>query len=729
MSLAANLYPANPTGVPADLTAPTSRYRLWVVIVLVSLFLFVFFYLALVAASGYLVYLAFTYPIEYVNKLTILLKLGSIAASVMLFLFLLKGLFKRQQTDDSLYVEIKQAEQPELFGFIRQVCRDTRAPFPYRVFISPEVNAAVFYNTSLLNLILPVRKNLLIGLGLVNAVTLNEFKAVMAHEFGHFSQSSMALGSYVYVANRIITDMVYARDRWDDLLAQWRQQDIRIAVFGWILSGVVWVLRKVLEGAFRVINLANLALSRQMEFNADLVAVSVTGSDAPISVLARLEFASECLAQAAHDLSAAADHRLHTRDMFHHQTQAADYLRRVRQDPNLGNPPPLPEDPNARAQVFHPGAGDDDSIWSSHPSHYAREQNAKRRYVRSPADDRSPWLLFRNPQTVRATVTRRFYQTHLGLSENIPLIEPETVQTFIDEEHAETTYDAKYHGLYDNRYVEPGDLDALAQTAVSHPWQPAQLAQAYAQTYGESLKEWMEQHARRQGEYAVLSGLDEGELKLKGKTFEFRDQQRTMSDVKPLRQTLELELENDQQRLVAIDRTVFLVHYQMARVLGNGCDEELLNRYRFHLGVQDILRSLLSQQAQVEGLLGFLSSGQQLSEEDFTKVVHHFRETHRALAGALASAGALRLPALRNVQAGTVLSDFLLEEPLVSALSLNVQSLSGEWVRQFLQQSGAVREKARRVHFKSLGGILALQERIVQEHSLTLNSEANAPAG
>ena len=40
-------------------------------------------------------------------------------------------------------VEVTEAEQPYLFAFIRQLCQDTGAPFPHRVFLSPDVNAAV----------------------------------------------------------------------------------------------------------------------------------------------------------------------------------------------------------------------------------------------------------------------------------------------------------------------------------------------------------------------------------------------------------------------------------------------------------------------------------------------------------------------------------------------------------------------------------------------------------
>ena len=113
---------------------------------------------------------------------------------------------------------------------------------PHRVFVSPEVNAADFYQRSLLNLFFPARKNLLIGLGLVNVVNLSEFKAVLAHEFGHFSQSSMKVGTYVYSTNRIIADMVCARDFFDDWLASLCRQEGGLAVAGWILAGSVWCL-------------------------------------------------------------------------------------------------------------------------------------------------------------------------------------------------------------------------------------------------------------------------------------------------------------------------------------------------------------------------------------------------------------------------------------------------------------------------------------------------------
>ena len=192
-----NFYPSI-QGAPPELTVPNPAYRRQVVIVLLSLALFDLFYLGLVVASGWAVVYGITQGMNAVPD-----ELGHSDANScyglavmagILFLFLVKSLFKWRKAEQEMQIEITQKEHPELFNFIRHICEDTRAPFPYRVFVTPEVNAAVFYNSSLLSLILPVKKNLLIGLGLVNGLNLSEFKAVLAHEFGHFSQSSMRLG-------------------------------------------------------------------------------------------------------------------------------------------------------------------------------------------------------------------------------------------------------------------------------------------------------------------------------------------------------------------------------------------------------------------------------------------------------------------------------------------------------------------------------------------------------
>jgi hypothetical protein len=523
----------------------------------------------------------------------------------------------------------------------------------------------------------------------------------------------MRVGSYVYMANRVIADMVYGRDYWDDLLAQWRAQDIRVGIFGWILSGVVWMLRMALGGIFQVINFADRALSRQMEFNADLVAVSVTGSDALVHALSRLDFAGDCLGQAMHDLSAARDHKLYTRDLFYHQTHAGKYLRMQRKDDKLGEPPALPPDAREKVSVFAPGEGGVPSMWATHPSNHDREENAKRHYVRSPQDERSPWLLFHEVEEVRAEVTQRYYQHAFDLKAPPNAEDPQRVQAFIDEEHAETTYHPRYHGLYDQRMLNPGEIDAIvanSDTRGAH-----ELLTALDQVFGTELKDHVEKHREHQAEHELLSGLASGELQLQSKLLEFRGGKHNPAEAPKLLKTVEADLEADTARMNDIDREVFTLHHALARHSDPALADELLSRYRFHLKLQEMMRSLFEQQQVAGNVCGFLSNQQQLGEGDLAEVVRLFAEARKKLGQALTEADELPLPALRNVEAGKPLGEFLLDEDLVEKLRPDDKEIRGEWIGGFMRQIGEVTDRLRRMHFKSIGGLLALQERIEQQ--------------
>jgi Zn-dependent protease with chaperone function len=723
----APLYPPPPADVPHDLTRRSGKYRREVIVLTVSLLLFVLLYLALLAASAWFTYWAFTHHFGTTTRRGTassnpLLNIGLGLAGAMLFLFLLKGLFKGQRADRSHYVEVTERDQPELFGFIHCLCEEVSAPHPARVYLSPDVNAAVVYDSSLVNLIVPPKKHLLIGLGLVNSVTLSEFKATLAHEFGHFSQCSLGLGTYVYVANRVLHDVVYARDTWDQWLHWWCRWDIRVSFPAWGLRGVVWGLRHGLGGAFRGINLMDRALSRQMEFNADDVAVSAAGSDSITHVLCRLEFAGESLSAAAQDLFAAADHGLFTRDLFYHQTTAAERLRRQRKDPRLGLPPAPASSSNGEpARVFDPSKGDDGipAMWRTHPPNHEREANAKRHYLRVQLDDRSPWLLFRDLEQLKEDVSRRFYKHSLDRKETCRPTDPVEVQKFIDAEHAATTYDPKYYGLYDDRFVGPGDGAALAAEADRNPWPAERLGEFLRGWPGADLEERMEKNRRLRGEYGLLQGLKNGELTLKGKTFSFREEERTMRDVPRLFEAVDKEISSHGAALDALDRDVFSAHYQAARLLDSRTDPpgntapELLERYRFHLAAQDLLRRLNADEARVMSILNYLQGKTELEPAAFKEIVQALREVADSLEECVSAAEKLHTPMLTNVPAGTPLRQLIWEKGAdIPRMQGDASTIQSQWIVDYLRKQGTAQGRVRRVHFKSLGGILALQERV-----------------
>lgn len=723
------LYPAAPKGVPDDLTRPSGAYRFRVLVLAGSLTLFFLMYLAMVVGTAYLTYKCATYtstPSAYSRndrRGSAFIILAGTFFFGMLFLFLLKGLFKGRRADRSSHVELKRAKHPQLFEFIDRLCDEVGAPRPAGVYASPDVNAAVIYNLSLLNLIIPPRKYLLIGFGLVNSINLREFKAVLAHEFGHFSQGSLALGRYVYVMNQIIRDIVHARDFWDDLINWWCGLDLRLSFPAWGLKGLVWAMRGLLDRVFRAVTLMDLALSRQMEFNADDAAVSVAGSDAIVNVLCRLDFAGEALARAAHDLNFAADHEIFTSDLFFHQTEAAQWLRKQRKDPRLGLPPEEPEDPDAPPiRVFDPARaarGDEGipAMWRTHPPNHEREQNAKRHYLRAPADERSPWLLFDAAAEVKKAVTRRFYAHGMERKERYRPTDPEEVQKFIDAEHAETTYDPKYHGFYDDRFVDPGDVNDLVTECNASPW-PAEKVSAFLQSWpNEGLEQRVKDHADKQGEAHLLYGLKSGEYTLKGKTFTFREVEHSKRDVKWLLEMVEKELEESTEAFKSTEKEVFQAHFQAAKQIDDNMADELHERYRFHLATQHLLRKLINDEQRMNAILQFISGKQQLQTGEFQEVVETFQVISRSLADCMYDAKNLYTPALTNVEPGTALRKLVWERDAdIPRIDASVTQISSEWIVDFMKKQNAAQTRLRRIHFKSLGNILMLQERIAQAY-------------
>lgn len=734
------LYPPTPGNVPLGLTKPSGSYRTRVVVVLVSLFAFLAVYLGLTFGSAYLCYWCFDAlggdPSQPRRKVTyydrsgrmqtryerqgeppspIVLIPGGIMSG-LLCLFLVKGFFKRGDRNPGIRVEVTEKDQPELFAFIRRLCADTRAPFPHKVYLVPEVRAAVAFEESFINLLVPSRKNLIIGLALVNRLNLAEFKAVLAHEFGHFSQNSMRLGSYVYTANRIIADVVYARDALDDAVAAAGRIDIRISVFVWVFQAGLWVVRKGLHFLFRAINFANVSLSRQMEYNADLVAVSVTGSDPLVFALARLDFAADTLGQAWGDLMAAADHGRYSRDVYYHQTRAAEFLKAKRGDPALGEVPELPADPTQTVRVFKPEDTRVPAMWATHPANPEREANAKTRYFRGPADDRPAWALFRDTDAVRERMTWEAYKHNRKEPLPAALEDPEAVQAFIDAEHAETTYPAKYHGLYENRYVKPGELsELLMRGAWAEFDDPARLAEAHANLSGNELKDRMDAHRKRHEEANRLAGISGGFVALAGRDFEHRGNRYVTGDAKRLLTQVEEELNQDFAWMHLHDRTALRVHYAMARQLGDGHADELEARYVFHLAVQKIHQVLVAWTNRVQATLAGLQGARQVPQEQFQQAVAVLRGYRDALAEQLYAADQLKLVPLTNMTAGAPLGPYLFNRAVVSDLPAGAASLDGKWIGDLMSQVAEVTEKAARILFKSLGGILALQDRLAAD--------------
>lgn len=452
-----NVYPLSPTDLPKKLTKLPGTYKLKASLAILSVLLFFVLYFALVAGSAWLMIYAVFYEIEDVNKGTILLKLGAIAGSIMLFVFTFKFLVKLKNPSYENRVKLDRNEYPELFAFVEKICAETGAPKPKNIYADPDVNAYVSYSNMWLSLIFPVKKNLTIGLGLVNSLNMLEFKAVISHEFGHFSQRSMKIGSYIVSANTIIHDMIFTRDKWDNVLVQWRSADLRLSFAAWIVTPVIWLLRQTLSLFYLFLNIMYSSLSREMEFNADKVAVSTSGSEAIVTSLWRLEHGSQSWDNTMNDAYLAAQKKMYTRNLYAHNAMANNRAR-VEHAVVIDA---LPDDTRGGKKYFSGSENSKVNMYSSHPPNDQRENNAKVPFVACTADERSPWILFNQPIALQEKLTDFIYKSYLQVTPS-NYVTFEEFEDFVHTESAGKELMAAYENTFENRFLNiPGENETV----------------------------------------------------------------------------------------------------------------------------------------------------------------------------------------------------------------------------------------------------------------------------
>jgi Zn-dependent protease with chaperone function len=690
-------YPPSPTDVPEDLTDFPESYIKQQNQLLAGLFVFLIFYIALVLFFAMVDVWCFLTMAKWP-----IAKIVGMVLSTTFFLYLVKGFFKRHPMDKEMHIEITEEDQPILFGFIHQICDELDAPLPNKVFVSPDVNAAVMPRASLVNLFVEPKKDLLIGLGLVNCMNLSEFKSVLAHEFGHFSQSAMAT-SYTYVVHRIIVDLVAGEDWFDRVLNWCKRQENVLKIFGLVVGGTLAIGRKILYSLYTMITLKRLAVMRESEFHADLLAVKAAGSDAVALSLLRIRFGNMCLGQAVEDLATARDHKLYSKDIFLHQDRAARVVRLKRKDPQLGIPP-VHDHPMAgkKIQLFDPEVEEmeDDvpEMRRTHPPAHELEENAKSTFIPAVVDHRSPWILFTDAADLKERMTYKFYRTVFRVAKGTELTDAQKVQEYIDNEHADTTYDPKYHGVYDDRRLDPGDLSELNTIIHDSPWTEERMRKVYDKLY-EGCKQYAEEFADLHKE------LESRQSNVVGKP---------SPKMRKLIEEVEKKLETNWEWFKSFDRRVYLLHVQMARQVSEDLRDELVERYRFQMEVQRLYQEARQNFNKADAYLSaFSSMGDQISDDFVAEVIAVLRAAWKALKKIMQDAREINLPAMKNFVEGERLADFILEGKMVPEPPLS--GLKGVWVGKLMTQLQGVKNKCFRLHFKSVGGILALQERIAAQ--------------
>jgi Zn-dependent protease with chaperone function len=573
-----NWYPATPQNVPPGITQPSAAFKKEAKQVLGAIWLFFAVYLLLIAAALLLaaacVYLGLMLMVYFTHLLTILAGLGIISIGIMVFIFLVKFIFTVKQFDESGSMAVTEAEQPQLYAFIKQLTADTQTPFPKKLVLSPEVNACVYYNDSFWSMFFPVKKNLQIGLGLVNTLTISEFKAVMAHEFGHFSQRSMKLGSFVYNVNKVIYNMLFDNKGFGSFLDKWGSVHYTVGIFVHITVYILQGIQKVLQAVYRLVNKKYMALSREMEFHADAVAASVSGSNNCISALQKIEVGELCYQTVIQKANEQLKSKQAMENVYDNHNEV---MRRYAQHNNL---PLQNHTPLADAAFFKKFAINKVNVkdqWASHPPREEREQHLQMLNVVAETDSRPAWLLFSDAAALQLKASALLYKT-VPDAASFAKMDGAAFEAQYGFEIEKYTLPPAYNGFYDNRSMNDMDFEAVMERPCNTPVNQEQFNRLFAD-------EWIilaKSLAANEHDAMVLKAI--ADKQIDAESFDYDGQKMHRAEAAAMAEKVNETIAAQRQQLQQHEEDIVAFFYKAAQQIGPDRAAGLKEKYLAHFG-------------------------------------------------------------------------------------------------------------------------------------------------
>jgi Zn-dependent protease with chaperone function len=698
MNTTDNQYPPTPANISPTVTAASAAFKSEVRKVLFAIAVFFFVYLLLITASVLLaiacIYAGFRVMVAGSNFIGLLAGLGIISVGIMVFVFLVKFIFSVKKFDEAGSIEISEQEQPGLFNFIRRLTQDVQTQFPKKIVLSPEVNACVFYNDSFWSMLFPVKKNLQIGLGLVNTLTLGEFKAVMAHEFGHFSQRSMKLGSFVYHVNKAIYNMLYDNKDFGSFLQNWGNLHWAIGIFTWLTIQIITGIQKILQAVYGFINKSYMSLSREMEFHADAVAASVSGSNNCITALKKLEVSDLCY----NTVIEKATEWLKQKEVLENvYTKHQVVMKKYAEDFNLPLQNNVPIINDAFLKQFQHSRVNIKNQWASHPSTEDRTARLNELNVQAVADDRPAWVVFTEPLQLQKQLSSSIYR-HIPADMKKEVLAEDSFRERYLQEIRTYSLPSEYNGYYDNHRINTIDTGALFTPATAAVVTKKALEKLFS-AEAVSLPKLL---AAGESDIVLLQAIIDKQIE--AKTFDYDGNKYDRTEAPGILEKLTKEIEEKKLLLRQHDEAIAVFFYQAALQNGPEYADGLKKEYTDYFDINNKASNFAEPYNRIQNTLAPLAAGHTVTIEKAQE-----------MAGILQSETAQLKLLLNNwMQRGIFDSDLPLKESVEKLirseyLYFHNDSFFNEELAHLHQVSGNCLDAIGRFQFAAFKQLLVLQ--------------------
>ncbi|WP_045496322.1 M48 family metalloprotease [Chryseobacterium sp. StRB126] len=427
----------------------STAYQSKLISAIISVSAFFFIYLVLILASLLMIFLlgygAIKLLIIKVNYFTIFGAVGLFSIGIFVFIFLIRFIFRKNYYSPRHLIEISRSHQPELFDMIDEIVRETKVQPPKKVFLSPDVNASVSYNSIFWSMFLPVKKNLTIGMGLINTTSTGELKTVLAHEFGHFSQRSMKIGGYVNQAEKIIFETVYNNKDYEDFIMEFSGGNVFFKIFGLISVSFISAFQYILKNISNFLFKNHASLQREMEYHADAISTFVTNPDEQISSLLRLEL-SDAAFNYATNFYIESNQKYLPKNLYENQISLMKIFSERNNHPYVNGLPKIDIEDLTR---YNKSKIEIEDQWSSHPDIDKRVERIKKNETRNTTSDHRPaGEIIKGYENICETLTAK-YLTLLGIKNIGEIIDGNTFTTLYLENNRYQNLISGFNGYYE----------------------------------------------------------------------------------------------------------------------------------------------------------------------------------------------------------------------------------------------------------------------------------------
>lgn len=447
---------------------------------------------------------------------------------------------------------MRQEDESVFIDFIKDIAHQTNAPFPEKIFLSHDVRASVNYVFNHGSLFHPPKKYLIIGMGLINSITVEELKGILAHEFGHCSQKS-AIPLYAYYFNIIIYNLLYKEDSYKGLQSMMSDSINKyinlISIISITITNVIsWVLKR----AYDLFLTNYMSFARKQEFDADIFSTKLTSVSTIKKYLLRFVLTQTALDTVLEYYDEKIQDNIVSPNIYKEQRFVMNFIANHEQIP-IENELPL-------ISLEHHNKFNSSKLiitnqWASHPSLEERFANLDNLFADSSEtivkNENLANTLFSDIESLQERITKKIYEcvAFSGVTtENL-------FQLFRNDYESNASlhiFPEIYNEYYKNYFPEPFDLE------ISSPQlNPCIQIKDF---YSESIKEVLHDKIVLEHDLNIIVQIQNKEIKKS--SFDYDGKKYKRSECKQLISQLESRLDEMKEVVQKNDLAIFQYFYE-----------------------------------------------------------------------------------------------------------------------------------------------------------------------